>query len=130
MTSGLGTEIMATEGRHRILIVDDDGDGRAAMSEWLERRGFEAIAVGDGEEALQHIHDGVEVIVADLKMPRIDGLQLLRATKEECPHAAVILVSGYATVSMDESISTNETVSALINGSVSVSVTGTGSTSP
>jgi two-component system response regulator HydG len=66
------------------------------MGEWLERRGFEVITVEDGEQALKHIHDGVEVIVTDLKMPRIDGMELLRTTKAKCPHAAVIVVSGYA----------------------------------
>jgi two-component system response regulator HydG len=82
----------------KILLVEDDPAGRQAMSEWLERRGYDAIAVGDGQEAIEHIHDGVAVIVTDLKMPRTDGLELLRVAKEQAPHAAVIFVSGHGTV--------------------------------
>lgn len=82
----------------KILLVDDDAAGRAAMSEWLERRGFQSIAAGSGREAIEHLHDGVAVIVTDLKMPGMDGLELLRIAKEKAPHAAVILASGHGTV--------------------------------
>jgi len=81
-----------------VLLVDDDRAGREAMTEWLRREGFGVIAVANGEEAIQVIHEGVAVIVTDLKMPRTDGLALLRKAKQEAPHAAVILVSGYGTV--------------------------------
>ncbi len=68
------------------------------MTEWLEGEGFGVISVANGDEAIRHLHDGVAVIVTDLKMPRTDGLALLRKAKQELPHAAVILVSGYGTV--------------------------------
>jgi DNA-binding NtrC family response regulator len=82
----------------KILLVDDDAAGRAAMSEWLERRGFQPIAVGSGREAVDHMQDGIAVIVSDLKMPGMDGLELLQIAKKRVPHAAVILVSGHGTV--------------------------------
>lgn len=81
-----------------VLLVDDDRASREAMSEWLRREGFGVIAVSNGDEAIRLIHDGVAVIVTDLKMPRTDGLTLLHKAKQEAPHAAVILVSGYGTV--------------------------------
>lgn len=81
-----------------VLLVDDDRASREAMTEWLQREGFGVIPVPNGEEAIPCIHDGVAVIVTDLKMPRTDGLALLRKAKQEAPHAAVILVSGYGTV--------------------------------
>ena len=81
-----------------VLLVDDDRASRDAMTEWLRSEGFGIISVANGEEAIQHLHDGVAVIVTDLKMPRTDGLALLRKAKQEVPHAAVILVSGYGTV--------------------------------
>jgi two-component system response regulator HydG len=82
----------------KVLLVDDDRLSREAMAEWLASEGFEVLAVADGQEAVQHIHDGVAVIVTDLKMPRTDGLALLRLAKEQAPHAAVILVTGHGTV--------------------------------
>lgn len=89
---------MPEEPRTTILLVDDDRPSREAMTEWLQREGFGVISVANGDEAIQHIHDGVAVVVTDLKMPRTDGLTLVRVAKQQAPHAAVILVSGYGTV--------------------------------
>lgn len=82
----------------RILLVDDDQASRNTLREWAEQQGWEPIAVEDGQAALEYIHEGVAVIVTDLKMPRTDGMQLLRLAKENAPHAAVIMVSGIGSV--------------------------------
>ncbi len=82
----------------RILLVDDDQASRETLSEWVGRQGWEAIAVKDGDAALEHLHDGVAVIVTDLKMPRTDGMELLRLARQNAPHAAVIMVSGVGSV--------------------------------
>jgi DNA-binding NtrC family response regulator len=82
----------------KILLVEDDPAGREAMCEWLERRGYNPIAVGDGREALQHLDESLAVIVTDLKMPHTGGLELMRIAQEKAPYAAVILVSGHGTV--------------------------------
>ena len=50
------------------------------------------------QQALEHIHDGVAVVVTDLKMPRTDGMALLRLAKQQAPHAAVIVVSGVGSI--------------------------------
>ena len=89
---------MTAKVKHRILLVDDDKASREALSQWLEQQGWEPIAVKDGEDALKHIHDGVAIIVTDLKMPRTDGMALLKIAKEKAPHAAVIMISGAGTV--------------------------------
>jgi len=89
---------MKAEEKLKILLVDDERHSREAMADWLESEGFDVIAVSDGQRAIQHVHDGIAVIVTDLKMPRTDGLELLRLAKQQAPHAAVILVSGYGTV--------------------------------
>ncbi len=89
---------MVNVGNWKVLLVDDDRLSREAMADWLRSEGFDVIAVADGQAAVQHIHDGVAVLITDLKMPRTDGLELLRLTKEKAPHAAVILVTGYGTV--------------------------------
>ena len=89
---------MSSAEKWKILLVEDDDLNREAMEEWLLDEGFEVIAVGDGQEALKHIHEGIAVIVTDLKMPKSDGLDLLRVAREQAPYAAVILVTGHGTV--------------------------------
>ena len=89
---------MIEQGNWKILLVEDDPAAREAMCEWLERKGYDPIAVGDGREALKYIGSGVAVIVTDLKMPHTDGLELLRIVKERAPYVSVILVSGHGTV--------------------------------
>ncbi len=84
--------------KYRILLVDDDRMSREAIGEWLTEEGFEVVAVRDGKEAMGHIHDGIHVIVTDLKMPRTDGLELLKFSRQEAPHAAVIMVTAHGTV--------------------------------
>ncbi len=89
---------MADDGNWKVLLVDDDRLSREAMADWLRSEGFDVIAVADGQTALQRLHDGVAVLVTDLKMPRTDGLQLLGKAKEQAPHLAVILITAYGTV--------------------------------
>ena len=89
---------MKEPSEYKILLVDDDRDGREAMCEWLERRGYDVEAVSNAQEVLERIDSRVAVIVTDLKMPGTDGLELLRRLKDQAPHVAVILVSGHGTV--------------------------------
>ncbi len=89
---------MSNSSPPRILLVDDDQASRDTLREWVERQGWEAIAVKDGDAAVEFLLDGVAVIVTDLKMPRTDGMELLRLAKQQAPHAAVIMVSGMGSV--------------------------------
>ncbi len=89
---------MTASAKPHILLVEDDQAGRETLAEWIERQGWEPIAVRDGDEALQHMHDGVAVIVTDLKMPRTDGMELLRRATQQAPHASVIMISGHGTI--------------------------------
>lgn len=82
----------------KVLLVDDDRMSREAIGDWLSEEGFDVLSVSDGKEAKQHIYDGINVIVTDLKMPRTDGLELLRIARQEAPHAAVIMVTAHGTV--------------------------------
>jgi DNA-binding NtrC family response regulator len=89
---------MTDVGQWKVLLVDDDRLSREAMADWLRSEGFDVLAVADGQAAVQHLHDGIAVIVTDLKMPRTDGLELLRRARGQAPHAAVILITAYGTV--------------------------------
>ena len=81
----------------RILLVDDERHIREALGEWLEEEGFDVITAEDGKQAQARIQDGISVVVTDLKMPRTDGLELLKFVKKEAPHVSVILVTAHGT---------------------------------
>ena len=63
------------------------------MTECLENRSYEVIPKVNAEDAFASINDGVAVIVTDLRMPKTDGLQVIRRARELAPHAIVIVVS-------------------------------------
>lgn len=81
----------------KVLLVDDDRRSREALEEWLQDEGYVVVSVEDGKQAISRLQDGIAVIVTDLKMPRTDGLELLKTAKKDAPHAAVIVITGHAT---------------------------------
>lgn len=79
-----------------MLFVDDELDLVSAVVERLEIRGFAAEGVTSGSEALERIESGsFDVVVADVKMPGLDGLQLARILGQRSPQIRVILLSGH-----------------------------------
>jgi len=85
--------------RQRILIVDDEADSRKVLKEILVHWGYEVKEAADGQEALQKIVGFLPaVVIADLVMPGLDGLGLLKVLRAELPLAAVIILTGQATV--------------------------------
>jgi len=78
-----------------ILIVDDDSTVLAMMSEMISTFGYRPITVSDGAAALQKAAlNRVDLIISDINMPGISGLELLRRVKEEWPGIPVFLMSG------------------------------------
>jgi len=83
-----------------ILVVDDEKIKRITLADDLATQGHAVVAVGDGAEALRELdRQRFDVVVTDLKMPKIDGLELLRRIKEG-PHAemAVIMMTAYGSI--------------------------------
>jgi DNA-binding response OmpR family regulator len=79
-----------------ILIVDDETDFAETLAERLRLRGFSAHAAFSGEQALQVLEEiPVGVMVLDLKMPGIDGMEVLRRVKKKYPEVEVIILSGH-----------------------------------
>jgi len=84
-----------------VLIVDDDEPHAQAVAESLERVGYECTVAPSGTRAAQLIESrNFDVVVTDLMMDDIDGLEILRRTKEELPDAEVILLTGHASVKL------------------------------
>ena len=80
----------------KVLLVDDERDFVEALSERLQMRDYSSAAVYSGEEALSIVEeDEPEVMVLDLKMPGMDGLEVLRRVKEKHPNVEVIVLTGH-----------------------------------
>jgi len=83
----------------KILIVDDDLSMRLALSEALESCGFEVEAAENGAEALEKFSkDTFDVVVTDMRMPKMGGMDVLRGVKKIAPWVPVILITAYGTV--------------------------------
>ena len=82
-----------------VLVVDDDAPIRDSLERILKRNGYAIQTAADGESALEVIrHQPVNLILADLRMPNMDGLQLLKAAKILSPEIEVILMTAYGEV--------------------------------
>ena len=83
----------------QVLIVDDDEAHAEAVAEILERVGCECVVANSGERGATLIEsENFDVIVTDLRMEDVDGLEILRKTKEELPQAEVILLTGHGSL--------------------------------
>src|SRR5215470_1054343 len=82
----------------RILVADDEPNLRRVLGAILARDGYEVVQAGDGEEALAAAEDGVDVVIADLRMPRVDGMEVLRRVVEEHPDVPVIMITAHGSV--------------------------------
>jgi DNA-binding response OmpR family regulator len=79
-----------------ILIVDDEVEFAEAFAERLRLRGFAAHIAHSGEQALRIVDQGAaKVMMLDLKMPGMDGLEVLRRVKKSHPEVEVIILSGH-----------------------------------
>ena len=83
----------------KILVVDDDEQMREGIVEMLTREGYTVSDVGSGAEALEKIKkEDFDVILTDLIMPGIDGMEVLRQTKKLKPAVRVIMITGFGTI--------------------------------
>jgi DNA-binding NtrC family response regulator len=83
----------------KILIVDDEEPARQGLTALLARWGYDVDEAGDGQEALAKAAASLpSVVLSDLVMPKMDGLELLRALKTDVPFASVILLTGQGSI--------------------------------
>jgi len=81
----------------KVLIVDDDAESRNLLREVLEANGYAADAVGDGVAAREALgrDDAYRIVIADLRMPKEGGLELLRNLHQQKSQCGIILMSSF-----------------------------------
>lgn len=93
---------VTVDGRHRVLIVDDEEGIRELLSRTLALAEYDVATVPDGVAALQHLRDTGEaynLMIADLRMPGMDGLELIREVKQFNPQIPIIIITGFSSES-------------------------------
>jgi len=85
--------------RKQVLIVDDEPNLRKILSAQLTRDGYDVLTAEDGEQGLQLLREHhIDLVITDLKMPKVDGMTLLKKALEEEPELPVVLVTAHGTI--------------------------------
>jgi DNA-binding NtrC family response regulator len=83
----------------RMMLVDDEGRFLETTKKLLARKGYDALTATSGSEALEKLMtENVHVVILDVKMPGMDGVDTLKAIKSRYPLVEVIMLTGHATV--------------------------------
>lgn len=83
--------------KQKILIVDDDLSGREWLGIMLKKAGYDVATASGGKEALKMLNDSIyDLIISDIQMPKMSGVELLKHAKEVCPETQVIMITAYA----------------------------------
>jgi DNA-binding NtrC family response regulator len=88
----------------KVLVVDDEEALRFLLASELEAEAFEVLSAGDGDEAIDLVRkkgeqgDHFDVVLLDIKMPRVDGFEVLKYVKGNVPETKVIMLTAYADV--------------------------------
>src|SRR5580700_9002710 len=85
--------------RKQVLIVDDEVNLRKILSAQLTRDGYDVLTAEDGERSLQLLGEHhIDLVITDLKMPKVDGMTLLKRALEEDPELPVVLITAHGTI--------------------------------
>jgi CheY-like chemotaxis protein/anti-anti-sigma regulatory factor len=86
---------MAVATKRRLLIVDDETEIRETLAQYFSRLGYRVDMAADGSEALGKLPNGFEAMLADIRMPGMDGIDLLQQARRLNPGIGVFLITGY-----------------------------------
>lgn len=85
-----------------ILIVDDNPNMSSLLAEMLEVFDYESVRAANGSDALEQLADvDFSLVITDMRMPNMTGMELLREVKERFPKLPVVLISGYSVGDME-----------------------------
>ncbi len=85
--------------RARVLVVDDEETIREMLAEFLELEGYQVATAADGMAALTRLEEGdIDLVLSDLKMPRMGGITLLEQLPKHAPGTVAVIMTGFGTV--------------------------------
>jgi two-component system cell cycle response regulator CpdR len=84
----------------RILLAEDDDSLRGFLARALERAGYEVVACPDGETAVEALDQHFHVLLTDIVMPGIDGIEVARQAAARQPHMRIMFITGFAAVAL------------------------------
>ena len=97
----LGVKPMSSRTRPTLLVVDDDSGSSGLLREVFVQEGYDVSVAQSGAEALKQAAERpFDVVLSDIQMPDIDGIEVLRRLRKVAPDATVILVTAYSTIEM------------------------------
>ena len=97
--SRLAVPSMSLKSKPRILLADDEEDIRASLRMILEYEGMAPVEASSGPEALERAEEQeLDAVLLDIKMPRMDGLEVLAEFRRRQPHLPVVMISGHGTI--------------------------------
>ncbi len=89
----------------KILIVDDNPNMSSLLVEMLEVLQYNALRATDGHDALHILEEGnISMVITDMRMPKMSGLELLKAIKVKKPKLPVVIISGYSVDDQDSDL--------------------------
>ncbi len=96
----LAAKTLRGQATPQMLIVDDESVALSNMDHYFRRHGFEVQTAINGQEALEKVQNGAkfDIVLTDLKMEKMDGLELLDRLNTVAPDTSVIMITGYATI--------------------------------
>src|SRR4029079_7872248 len=85
--------------KKQVLIVDDEPNLRKILAAQLSRDGYDVLTAEDGEEGLTFLREHhIDLVITDLKMPKVDGMTLLREALREDPELPIVMITAHGTV--------------------------------
>ncbi len=89
----------------RVLVVDDEPDVRRVVRMTLEKSGYDVVEADNGQQAIEEINKGenpllLDVIITDIRMPKINGVETIQYFKQQYPHVPIIVLTGFPDVEM------------------------------
>ena len=109
----------ARTGNGRVLVVDDEPYVRTIVRLLLEKAGYDVLEAADGEAAIEALNAGenrlvLDVVICDIRMPKINGIQAIEYFQREYPHVPLIVLTAYPETKMAVSFMRNGVTDYLV----------------